>query len=166
MFCRNDKDGRWVNGTTGTIARLSDDEIFVRLDSGRKCAVEPATWENVDYTYDIETHKLEKEVIGTYTQYPLKLAWAITIHKSQGMTFDRLKIDRSFIPIDMRGSLIHGLPELLAEISFYRLPQELIDTYLLRLALFKGVPAYVPSVKVQRPGSVAELRYPYRIEPA
>ena len=95
MFCRNDKDGRWVNGTTGTIARLSDDEIFVRLDSGRKCAVEPATWENVDYTYDIETHKLEKEVIGTYTQYPLKLAWAITIHKSQGMTFDRLKIDSS-----------------------------------------------------------------------
>ena len=95
MFCRNDREGRWVNGTTGTIARLSDDEIFVRLDSGRKCAVEPATWENVDYTYDIDTHKLEKEVIGTYTQYPLKLAWAITIHKSQGMTFDRLKIDSS-----------------------------------------------------------------------
>ena len=71
MFCRNDKDGRWVNGTTGTIYRLSEDEIFVRLDSGRKCAVEPATWENVDYTYDIETHKLEKEVVGTYTQYPL-----------------------------------------------------------------------------------------------
>lgn len=64
MFCRNEKEGRWVNGTTGTIAKLTEDKIVVCLDNGKKCAVEPAVWENVDYTYDLEKHKLEKKVVG------------------------------------------------------------------------------------------------------
>ena len=95
MFCRNDKEGRWVNGSTGTISHLSENEIFVRLDNNQVFSIEPITWECVDYTYDSEKRKFDKEIIGTYTQYPIKLAWAITIHKSQGMTFDRLNIDCS-----------------------------------------------------------------------
>lgn len=95
MFCRNDRDGRWVNGTTATIDELSNDGIVVRMDDGQRFRVEPVTWECVNYVYDAENRKFEKEIVGCYTQYPLKLAWAITIHKSQGMTFDRLHIDCS-----------------------------------------------------------------------
>lgn len=101
MLLQNDPEKRWQNGTLGIVVALDQNEIIVNIN-GDDFKVEPAVWRKIDFTYDRGTHTIQQSERGSFTQYPLKLAWAITIHKSQGQTFDNVIIDLD------RGAFAHG----------------------------------------------------------
>ncbi|MFC1790218.1 ATP-dependent RecD-like DNA helicase [Patescibacteria group bacterium] len=106
MMLNNDRDGRWVNGSVGRVVKIKstgdDDEIIVRLTDGTKVVVLPFTWELFKFALDKKTNQLVSETMGAFTQYPFMLAWAVTIHKSQGKTFEKVIIDIGW------GTFAHG----------------------------------------------------------
>ncbi|MCK7476797.1 MAG: ATP-dependent RecD-like DNA helicase [Candidatus Moduliflexus flocculans] len=107
MLLTNDRKGRFVNGTIGRVTAITkvpdgDDVVTVDLPDGTEVDLTPNTWELYRFRYDAKADRIESESVGAFTQYPLRLAWAVTIHKSQGKTFDRVVVDIG------RGTFAHG----------------------------------------------------------
>lgn len=93
MLLNNDAERRWVNGSMAKITALTDKQITITLENGEIEEVEPVTWEIFSYDFDKTKNKLITKPQGTFKQYPIRLAWAVTIHKSQGKTFEQVTID-------------------------------------------------------------------------
>ncbi len=95
IFIKNDFDRRWVNGTIGVVSGFDEIEetLYIITDDGKECDVKPEHWKNIRYKYNEKKKEIEEEVLGTFSQFPVRLAWAITVHKSQGLTFSRVVID-------------------------------------------------------------------------
>ena len=107
MLLVNERHGRFVNGTIGRVSEIvkvpdEDDVVVVELPGGEEVDLSPHTWELFRFRYDAGSDRIDSESVGAFTQYPLRLAWAVTIHKSQGKTFDRVVVDIG------RGAFAHG----------------------------------------------------------
>lgn len=101
ILLRNDPDRRWVNGSVARISRLEAKRIWIEID-GKEHELEPVSWESRRYAFDQGAEKIVENVTGTFRQFPVRLAWALTIHKSQGLTLDKVYIDLG------RGTFAHG----------------------------------------------------------
>lgn len=101
IMLRNDPDRRWVNGSIARVSRLTEDRVWIEIGAN-EYEIEQVAWEQRRYAYDKTAEKVVETVAGTFTQFPLRLAWALTIHKSQGLTLDRAYIDLG------RGTFAHG----------------------------------------------------------
>ena len=105
LFIKNDSDElkRWVNGSIGTIRKIFDKKKILEIEvKGKVFDVIPDTWEKINYKYDKEAEEITEDIIATYTQFPIRLGWAITIHKSQGLTLESCSIDLGY------GAFAHG----------------------------------------------------------
>ena len=101
VLLRNDADKRWVNGTQARVTKIKGKSVWIEV-AGEEHELEPVTWENIRYEHDPDTDKVVEQVVGSFRQLPVRLAWALTIHKSQGMTLDKVYIDFG------RGAFAHG----------------------------------------------------------
>ncbi len=106
MLLNNDPQGRWINGTIGKVMGVTEEDdsaiVHVELSDGKRVEMLPFTWEMFRFSYNDDSKTIETETVGSFTQFPLKLAWAVTIHKSQGQTFSRVVLDVG------RGTFVHG----------------------------------------------------------
>ncbi len=108
MFVKNDPEENWVNGSLGEVQAISSTTVIVKLDDGAVVSVDAQEWQQLEYWYDDGADEIRQRVVGRYKQMPLQLAWAVTIHKSQGLTFDRVHVHLgrgAFSPGQTNGAL-------------------------------------------------------------